>query len=87
MLDTRMVTGGKFHIEDPQILANRCFQNMAMFTYLGVTLTSQNCMHVKIKHITIHFRTYNSNFQQQRKLKTSLNPLNLKIHVAMVKYH
>jgi hypothetical protein len=32
------------------------------------------------------FQTYNSNFKQQRKLKAALNPLNLKIHVDMIKY-
>jgi hypothetical protein len=31
-------------------------------------------------------RIYNSNFQQQRKLKASLNLLNPKIHVDMMKY-
>jgi sarcosine oxidase/L-pipecolate oxidase len=41
---------------------------------------------ISVTLVTTHFLTYNSNFQQQRKLETSLNPLNLKIHVDMMKY-
>ena len=36
--------------------------------------------------LTTHSRTYNSHFQQLRKLNTSLNTLNLLIHVDMMKF-
>ena len=32
--------------------ASKSFQNMEKFTYFSMTLTNQNCMHVKIKWIT-----------------------------------
>jgi hypothetical protein len=31
--------------------ASKSFPNMEMFTYFSVTLTNQNCMHIKIKWI------------------------------------
>jgi hypothetical protein len=37
-----------------------------------------------LRPLTTPFQTYNSNFEKQRKLKASLNPLNLKIHVDMM---
>jgi hypothetical protein len=37
-------------------------------------------------HCHAFTNSYNTNFQQQRKLKASLNPLNLRIPAAMIKY-
>jgi hypothetical protein len=46
MLLSRHQNVGKIH--DIKI-ANRCFQNVAQFKYLGITLTHQNIIHEEIK--------------------------------------
>jgi hypothetical protein len=42
-------SGQKVEPEHSIKVANRCFENVAEFKYLGTTLTDQNCMHEEIK--------------------------------------